>query len=471
MSAAASTGQIDFSHLDHGVPESRWAALGLHAVPAVSAPGAGATVLVVAAHPDDETLGAGGLIHAAAAAGATVRIVIASAGAASHPRSPTHTPERLARVRRAEAEHAAAALGAPSVAVLDLPDGALGDHVPTLAAVLSATCPNPDLIVAPWVEDGHPDHAAASRAAELVAQASGAPLWQYPIWLWHWLDPADAAAMDADSPEGPLPVRRLRQLPVGPAAAAAKETAIAAYASQHLPLSPAPGDEAVLAESMLAHFRRSFETFVVPAPAERAEYFDALYRASADPWGLGERWYELRKRELLLATLPRPRATRVFEPGCALGHLTVRLAERADEVIAWDASPEAVRAAQSAMRSAGWGGSVSVRQGRIPSDWPSGAFDLIVLSEVGYYCADLALLVDRIAASLTADGAVVACHWRHPAPDHPLTAEAVHSALSMRLTRIAGYADGDVLLDVFSMDDRSVAERDGLVPARPAHGS
>jgi hypothetical protein len=72
---------------------------------------------------------------------------------------------------------------------------------------------------------------------------------------------------------------------------------------------------------------------------------------------------------------------------------------------------------------------VRVERGAIPDEWPEGEFDLVILSEVGYYCRDLAALAKRAWAALTDHGVLVACHWRHPAPDHPHTAAEVYAAL------------------------------------------
>ncbi len=83
-------------------------------------------LVVTAAHPDDESLGAGGLVSRAVRLGVQVIVLVASAGEASHPDSPTHSPEQLARVRRRELREAVASLApAGQVDVLDLPDGRL----------------------------------------------------------------------------------------------------------------------------------------------------------------------------------------------------------------------------------------------------------------------------------------------------------------------------------------------------------
>ena len=105
------------------------------------------------------------------------------------------------------------------------------------------------------------------------------------------------------------------------------------------------------------------------------------------PWGLDERFYEQRKRAAILAALNRPVYERAFEPGCAIGALTGELAQRCEQVVAWDVAATAVEQ----RRAGGWPPCAHVRvdAGRIPDEWPDGTFDLVVLSEVGYYCPDL----------------------------------------------------------------------------------
>jgi len=76
-------------------------------------------------------------------------------------------------------------------------------------------------------------------------------------------------------------------------------------------------------------------------------YFRDRYAASADPWGLAERWYENRKYALSVAMLPREQYGTAFEPGCSIGVLTVHLARRCDSLLACDAMPEAVASARA----------------------------------------------------------------------------------------------------------------------------
>lgn len=144
-----------------------------------------------------------------------------------------------------------------------------------------------------------------------------------------------------------------------------------------------------------------------------AQYFADLYADSDDPWAFRTRWYERRKRDLLLASLPRQRYERVFEPACANGELSVLLAERCASLLCQDIDSTAVGLARQRLGTAHH---AHVEQGHLPGDWPGGQFDLIVLGEIGYYLDPTAWLqvIEQSVASLTADGALLACHWRHP---------------------------------------------------------
>jgi SAM-dependent methyltransferase len=195
-------------------------------------------------------------------------------------------------------------------------------------------------------------------------------------------------------------------------------------------------------------------------------YFRDRYASSADPWGLAERWYEARKYALTVALLPRQRYGAAFEPGCSIGVLTAQLAPRCDRLLACDAVPDAVAAARS--RAAGLPG-VRVERLVIPGEWPPGAFDLIVLSELLYYFddADLGQVLGLGIGSLRPGGQILAVHWRHPAPDHPRTGDEVHEALAADpgLARLARYRDLDFTAEVYGRADgdlRSVAQAGGI---------
>jgi len=159
-----------FDYRDRGTPEAAW--MGekrLTRAPALQMPARGTHLLVLGAHPDDESLGAGGLIAAAARGGASVEVILATDGEASHPNSPTHTPNQLALRRRGEATEAIARLDPrATVSFLGLPDGGLRhchiDLVQALTERLQPGC----LVVTPWRGDRHPDHQACALAARAL---------------------------------------------------------------------------------------------------------------------------------------------------------------------------------------------------------------------------------------------------------------------------------------------------------------
>ena len=191
-----------------------------------------------------------------------------------------------------------------------------------------------------------------------------------------------------------------------------------------------------------------------------AGYFDRMYTEDADPWGFASRWYERRKYALTLAALPAPAYDRGLEIGCSIGILTAALAQRCASLVALD--PSAAALAEAATRVPG---SVQLVQGMVPADWPSGPYDLVVLSEVGYYldAADLQQLLHLIERDLAPDGTVLACHWRHPVDDYPLTGDQVHAALG-RWPRVSRVEEEDFMLDVLAPGGaRSVARREHLL--------
>ncbi len=127
-----------------------------------------------------------------------------------------------------------------------------------------------------------------------------------------------------------------------------------------------------------------------------ADYFDQIYAENADPWGFASRWYEQRKYAMTLASLPAARYRSGLEVGCSIGVLTAQLAPRCSSLVAIDPSATALAAAQTRVPP-----SVRLIRGAVPDDWPQGAYDLVVLSEVCYYL-DLVDL-DRLLLSVERD--------------------------------------------------------------------
>ena len=109
--------------------------------------------------------------------------------------------------------------------------------------------------------------------------------------------------------------------------------------------------------------------------------------------------------------------------------LTHRLATRSGSVLAMDISARALQQARIDQPD-----NVELRHGSVPADWPPGRFDLVVLSEMGYYldeqdCRRLAQL------AMTSAGDLIAVHWRHPVGDYPLTGDQFHRILDQIAAR------------------------------------
>jgi LmbE family N-acetylglucosaminyl deacetylase len=230
-----------------GTDERTWAAwTWLSTLPANGLAGlAGiSSAVVVAAHPDDEVLGAGGLISVLAASRARLRLVAVTDGERSH--QGHSVPDALARRRTAETGTALRALGAREAEVirLGLPDTRLASREDELTASLAPLIAGFDLCLAPWDRDLHPDHEAAGRAAR---RAGPGRLYYYPVWMWHWAAPADPR----------VPWGRALRIPLPPRAAARKRAAISCFASQTTDRGHGLGP--VLTPGMIAHFTRAME--------------------------------------------------------------------------------------------------------------------------------------------------------------------------------------------------------------------
>ena len=217
--------------------------------------------LVLAAHPDDETLGCGATVMRRRDAGTPVTLVVATDGRRSS-RSEALGPDDLAALRAEETTEAARLLGlAPrDVVRLGHEDGALADVggplVDSLADLVAEHRPEDLLVTA--AGDPHPDHAAlglAARRALARHGLHGPRLLEYPVWQWR--SPASWFAARPGSrrlPPRPVAVRTAGYLD-------RKRVALGAYRSQTTNLT---GEAAwwVLDERFLVNFFRSHELFL-----------------------------------------------------------------------------------------------------------------------------------------------------------------------------------------------------------------
>jgi SAM-dependent methyltransferase len=164
----------------------------------------------------------------------------------------------------------------------------------------------------------------------------------------------------------------------------------------------------------------------MPAESLDADYFERLYCANDDPWSFRTSSYEAEKYARTIALLENAHYRSAFEIGCSVGVLTHLLAERADSLLSVDINERALAQARKRCRDR-----VNVRFERlvVPLEFPRGPFDLVVLSEVGYYWSDddLALARERIA-EVAAGGTLELVHFLPKVEEYVRDGDAVHEA-------------------------------------------
>ena len=220
--------------------------------------------LVVAPHPDDESLGCGGAIALLRQHGQPVHVLFVSDGSMSHPNSQKYTRDARRDLREQEAENALALLGVspPDITFLRLPD----TQVPTPASTNfeeAATLIyhhiqriSPQTILVPWRRDPHGDHRATWQLLQDVVDRMDCPVrWiEYPIWVWESTEADDLPAVT----DG-----RWYKLAIS-SVLSKKEAAIAAHVSQTTPLIDDDPEGFTLKPSMVSHFTQSYEYYLEP---------------------------------------------------------------------------------------------------------------------------------------------------------------------------------------------------------------
>jgi cyclopropane fatty-acyl-phospholipid synthase-like methyltransferase len=160
------------------------------------------------------------------------------------------------------------------------------------------------------------------------------------------------------------------------------------------------------------------------------DYFERLYGRAADPWSFETSPYEKAKYEATLDAIGT-RGGDLLEIGCSIGVLTHRLAARCRHILAVDV----VESALAAARKRCWRETnVEFEKLALPRELPSGLFDTVLLSEVGYYwdLADLNRFAGWLLTSLTVRGRCVLVHWTGDT-DYPLSGDEVHDHLRQQL--------------------------------------
>ena len=219
--------------------------------------------LVVAPHPDDESLGCGGAIALLRARGHSVHVLFVSDGTLSHPSSPSYPAPRLAALREDEALAALAALGLERTAAtfLRLKDRAVPSPRAAGFDAERDRCRaliediGPQTILVPWRRDPHPDHRASWSLID--AALAHDPAYEvrrveYLIWLWELAAPGDAPRPDEVTPW------RLDIASVLPR----KRSAITAHRSQTTDLIDDDPTGFRLTPDILAHFAHPWEVYL-----------------------------------------------------------------------------------------------------------------------------------------------------------------------------------------------------------------
>jgi predicted TPR repeat methyltransferase len=159
----------------------------------------------------------------------------------------------------------------------------------------------------------------------------------------------------------------------------------------------------------------------------RAAFFDEIYAADPDPWQFETSEYERAKYDATIAALDDDRFANGLEIGCSIGVLTERLATHVDDLLAIDVAEAALDRARARQIP-----NAAFERREVPEQFPDGAYDLVVISEVMYYLDAPAFDATCDAIERTLNGTLLAVHWRPEAPRYPFTGDEVHERLRQR---------------------------------------
>ena len=155
------------------------------------------------------------------------------------------------------------------------------------------------------------------------------------------------------------------------------------------------------------------------------DYFDQVYRENKDPWRFETSPYEADKYRVSLDMLPNEQYNNAFEIGCSIGVFTKLLAPRCQRLLAVDTASIALEKAKQRCQKIT---QVTFALMSVPDEFPSEQFNLIVLSEVGYYFSehDLSRLGKKITRHAIPGAHLLLVHWLLPVHDYPIGGDQVH---------------------------------------------
>ncbi|GAC1551451.1 MAG: class I SAM-dependent methyltransferase [Herpetosiphon sp.] len=178
--------------------------------------------------------------------------------------------------------------------------------------------------------------------------------------------------------------------------------------------------------------------------------FDDMYRNNPDPWNFETSPFEAEKYGLTLAMLPRARYRSAFEIGCSIGVLTEQLAQRCDALLAVDASGVALEKTRARCAHLP---QVRCEVMFLPHQFPQETFDLILMSEVGYFLAqtDFDAAQEKTIDQLGVGGHLLLVHFTPQMDDLPLTGDLVHESFAREEGKRLRHLDGK-RFDTYRMD-------------------
>lgn len=163
-----------------------------------------------------------------------------------------------------------------------------------------------------------------------------------------------------------------------------------------------------------------------PSETLPPDYFERIYANNLDPWNFETSEYELAKYQSTIAALPQTNYQNAFEIGCSIGVLTEKLAARCKRLLSVDVSEAALEKAEKRCAALPH---IEFKKLQIPAQFPNKTFDLILISEVGYYLSidDWQMATEKIVAGLNTKGHAILVHWTPFVDDYPQTGDAVHN--------------------------------------------
>lgn len=185
------------------------------------------------------------------------------------------------------------------------------------------------------------------------------------------------------------------------------------------------------------------------------DFFDALYQKDPDPWQFATSKYEAQKYAATMGALPRDRYQSGFEIGGSIGILTEQLASKCQNLLSVDVS---TIAQEQAITRCTHLDNIDFQLMSVPQQFPATDFDLIVLSEVGYYWCweDLRTAQNLMLDRLRSSGHLLIVHWVEDARILPLTGDEVHDAFielttsqPHRLKQLTSLTNPQYRLDLF----------------------